>query len=436
MRRLLCSMALATAFAAVSPAVQALTASEVFAKTHHAIYLVIVTGDEPGVVDVVAQGSAVLIAPGRFVTNCHVLERGKQFVVSRREDKIIERVLLVNFEKGRDLCELDLAQMKPGFDRPVAIAPADSLHIGETVFAIGSPRGMELTISNGIVSGFREANGGMKLVQTTAPFSPGSSGGGLFDDQGRLVGITTLIAKDSQNLNFAVSAQYIPSAGISPAELLRQRTGTTMTNNAATQEIAFERQERLRRQEQDTMAARKKQLEEPVPPAPAKPATPGSASDAPQSAAARKPIAARLAPYQSIGDSNLPARVYDQMAKKGQLAGLDDNAAIRKVYEALIRQRVAEQLRWNEGGGFVAEFQIQLRRSGEVMFVIPAAASGTERFDQEAQRAIGAASPLPVPQDNDAFAKMSELTITVQAPVRVTSAPPVPAAKRAKEKSK
>lgn len=66
---------------------------------------------------------------------------------------------------------------------------------------------MELTISNGIISGFRETNGGMKLRQTTAPFSPGSSGGGLFDDQGRLVGITTLIAKDSQNLNFAVSAK-------------------------------------------------------------------------------------------------------------------------------------------------------------------------------------------------------------------------------------
>jgi hypothetical protein len=427
MRRLVYSLALAAAVAAVSPAAQALTASEVFAKTHHAIYLVIVTGDEPGVVDVVGQGSAVLIAPGRFVTNCHVLERGKQFVVSRREDKVIERVLLVNFEKGRDLCELDLAQMKPGFDKPVEIAPTDSLQIGATVFAIGSPRGMELTISNGIVSGFREMKSGTKMVQTTAPFSPGSSGGGLFDDQGRLVGITTLIAKDSQNLNFAVSAQYIPSAGISAEELLKQRTGTAKAGNAAAQEIAFERQERLRRQEQDTIAARKKQLDEPVLPAQTKPATPDSASDA-QSAAARKPIAARLAPYQSLGDSNLPARIYDQMAKKGQLAGLDDNAAIRKVYEALIRQRVAEQLRWTEGGNYVAEFHIQLRRSGEVMFVIPAAASGTERFDQEAQRAIGAASPLPVPQDNEAFAKMSEITITVQAPV--------PAAKRAKEKSK
>ena len=429
MRRLCPLLVLAAAFLAVSPAARALSASEVFAKTHHAIYLVIVTGDEPGVVDVVAQGSAVLIAPGRFVTNCHVLERGKNFVISRREDKIIERAMVVNFERGKDLCELDLAQMKPGFDKPVDIAPPDSLRIGETVFAIGSPRGMELTISNGIASGFREMKNGTKMVQTTAPFSPGSSGGGLFDDQGRLVGITTLIAKDSQNLNFAVSAQYIPSAGISAEELLRQRNGTAKTGNVATQELAFERQERLRRQEQDTISARKKQLEESLPPMQEKSAGPQAATAGAKTttttAAARKPIASRLDPYQSMADSNLPARTYEQMAKKGLLAGLDDTAAILKVYEALIRQDVARQVRWNEGGNYVAEFQIQLRRSGDVMFVIPATPSGIERFDQEARRAIGAASPLPVPQDNEAFAKMSEITIAVHAPARAT--PPLPA---------
>ena len=94
------------------------------------------------------------------------------------------------------------------------------------------------------------------------------------------------------------------------------------------------------------------------------------------------------------------------MARKGQFAGLDDDAAIRKVYETLIRQNVAEQLKWNEGENYVCEFQIQLRRTGEVMFVIPARSSGVERFDQEAQRAIGAASTLPVPGDDEAFAQI------------------------------
>ena len=120
------------------------------------------------------------------------------------------------------------------------------------------------------------------------------------------------------------------------------------------------------------------------------------------------------------------------MAKKGQLAGLDDSAAIRKVYEALIRQHVVAELRWNEGGDHVSEFLVQLRRSGDVMFVIPARPSGVERFDQEAQRAIGAASPLPVPQDNEVFAQMSEITITVQAPGR----PAEPGASAPKKKPK
>jgi hypothetical protein len=165
-----------------------------------------------------------------------------------------------------------------------------------------------------------------------------------------------------------------------------------------------------------------------------KTAMPGSTPGA-GSVAARKPVAARLAHYQSMLDSALPARIYDQMARKEQLAGLDDNAAIRKVYEELIRQHVAEQLRWNEGGNYAAEFQIQLRRSGEVMFVIPARPSGIQRFDQEAQRAIGAASPLPVPQDNDVFAQMSEITVTVRPPEAKGSASQ-PAAVAPKKKPK
>ncbi|MFL6582399.1 MAG: trypsin-like peptidase domain-containing protein [Burkholderiales bacterium] len=414
MHRISLALIFTAAAIAASPVAQALTAAEVFAHANHAIYLVIVTSDEPGVFDVVAQGSAVLIASGRFVTNCHVLERGKHFVVSRREDKILERVVLVHFDRSKDLCELDLAQPKPGFDKPVELAPQDSLQIGQTVFAIGSPRGMELTISNGIVCGFRDVHGGIKMIQTTAAVSRGSSGGGLFDDAGRLVGITTLMANDAQNMNFAIAAKYIPSAGISAADLLKQRTGIT-ANSQNTQEIAFERQERLRGEERDKIVARQKEMSEPSSRVQDHSALPGT-DVAPVVAAARKPLATRLAPYQSMGDPLSPAKTYEQMAKKGQLAGLDDDAAIRKVYETLIRQHVSDQLRWREGGNYVAQFQLQLRRSGEVMFVIPAKPSGVDRFDQEAQRAIGAASPFPVPQDNDVFAQLSEMTIVVRAP--------------------
>lgn len=85
---------------------------------------------------------------------------------------------------------------------------ADAIRIGARVYAIGAPRGMELTISEGIVSSLRE-HAGIRFIQTTAAISPGSSGGGLFDAQARLVGITSFLLKDAQNLNFAYPAFYI-----------------------------------------------------------------------------------------------------------------------------------------------------------------------------------------------------------------------------------
>jgi serine protease Do len=81
--------------------------------------------------------------------------------------------------------------------------------VGEPVYTLGSPVGLELTLANGILSGRRE-EGGRAYIQTTAPISPGSSGGGLFDAHGNLIGITTLaiVGKEhlNQSLNFAIPA--------------------------------------------------------------------------------------------------------------------------------------------------------------------------------------------------------------------------------------
>jgi hypothetical protein len=72
--------------------------------------------------------------------------------------------------------------------------------------APGAPQGFELSIAEGIVSSKRTIDG-ERFVQTSAPISKGSSGGGLFDAQGNLLGITTKIRKDAQNLNFAIAAE-------------------------------------------------------------------------------------------------------------------------------------------------------------------------------------------------------------------------------------
>jgi S1-C subfamily serine protease len=74
---------------------------------------------------------------------------------------------------------------------------------------IGSPKGLKNTLSEGLVSGYRDRAKGSKWVQITAPISPGSSGGPVLTGDGRLVGVATASVIDGQNLNFAVPANEV-----------------------------------------------------------------------------------------------------------------------------------------------------------------------------------------------------------------------------------
>lgn len=74
------------------------------------------------------------------------------------------------------------------------------------MYAIGAPQGLELSLSEGLISGFRTFDG-TRMIQTTAAISRGSSGGGLFDDRGNLIGITTMYMDEGQALNFAIPAE-------------------------------------------------------------------------------------------------------------------------------------------------------------------------------------------------------------------------------------
>ncbi len=98
----------------------------------------------------------------------------------------------------------------PGHQRP----PGDDFGGAgrAAVYAIGNPKGLDLTLSAGLVSSLRRnPTGQLVLIQTSAAISGGSSGGGLFDDSGRLIGLTTIgsVGADTQNLNFAVPSEWI-----------------------------------------------------------------------------------------------------------------------------------------------------------------------------------------------------------------------------------
>ena len=154
-------------------------------------------------------GSAVVIAAGRLVTNCHVLAKASSFVI--KQDNVTYGATLEFPDPARDLCQIKVANFTAP---PVVLAPAGRARVGQRVYAIGNPRGLENTLSEGILSGLRGGGGGAgepeaRLLQTTAAISPGSSGGGLFDSEGRLLGITSFGARDGGSLNFAMPVEFL-----------------------------------------------------------------------------------------------------------------------------------------------------------------------------------------------------------------------------------
>jgi S1-C subfamily serine protease len=180
----------------------ALTPDAFYAKTAPSVWLV-KTFDEDGLA--LGVGSGVVIAPETVLTNCHVLAKAKR--VSIRQEKEAHSAKLQYADVDRDLCQLAVA----GLGAPaVTVGDSDKMAVGQHVYALGNPKGLELTLSDGLVSALRKDDkGNLILIQTTAPISQGSSGGGLFDENGRLIGITSLLAREGQNLNFAYPINWL-----------------------------------------------------------------------------------------------------------------------------------------------------------------------------------------------------------------------------------
>lgn len=200
-----------TAKAAVANA--PLSAEQLFVKASASVVRVNVLstmGDPLGL------GSGVVIDNGVVITNCHVTRAGPNLTVQKNDATYPASVSLA--DEKHDLCKLSVT----GLEAPaVKISTVSRLAIGQKVYAIGSPRGLDLTLSDGMVSSLREGPDGT-LVQTTAPISPGSSGGGLFNEFGELVGIITFQYTNGQNLNFAIPADWIASmSSTSVTELSR-----------------------------------------------------------------------------------------------------------------------------------------------------------------------------------------------------------------------
>jgi S1-C subfamily serine protease len=143
--------------------------------------------------DAGSQGSGVIVEPsGLIVTNNHVIRGADRVTLLTQDERRVPATVVTADERQ------DLAILEP--DGPVGrgaelAAEGDTLDQGARVFAIGSPFGLQNTVTAGIVSNAGRVNprNGVPMIQIDAPINPGNSGGGLFDLDGHLIGIPTSI---------------------------------------------------------------------------------------------------------------------------------------------------------------------------------------------------------------------------------------------------
>lgn len=177
-----------------------------------------------------SQGSGFFIDKNTLVTNFHCVAGADkiEFKITG-DDEIYKGAKVV---KASD--DYDLAIIKTRQDFPfVKIDSLEKEAVGSKVYAIGNPRGLEGTISDGILSGKRD-NEGIEYLQITAPISPGNSGGPVLNEKGEVIGVATFTFRNSQSLNFAMPIKYIKGcidvSRVKPIE----STKIGNNNNAAT----------------------------------------------------------------------------------------------------------------------------------------------------------------------------------------------------------
>jgi serine protease Do len=155
----------------------------------------------------IADGSAVLIAPGRLLTACHVT-RGAQSIKAGRAE-IEWRAYPVISDIEHDLCVLTVPELSAAI--PATIGATQDLQLGDPVIAVGYPRGGKRDESHGEIKGLHTFDGGT-VLQVSAGFDHGQSGGGLFDASGRLIGIIGFKTRTGRDFNFALPLDWAGDA--------------------------------------------------------------------------------------------------------------------------------------------------------------------------------------------------------------------------------
>jgi len=153
---------------------------------------------------------------GFLITNFHVIEGETQISVEvyhqkdgQLDRKTYKQVRIIALNKFADLSLLKVDDKDAPRFKSVPLGSADALSVGERVFAIGSPLGLERTVTEGILSTKTREVGGLLYLQTTAQINPGNSGGPLFNLSGEVIGVTNMKVSSGEGLGFAIPVEAV-----------------------------------------------------------------------------------------------------------------------------------------------------------------------------------------------------------------------------------
>jgi serine protease Do len=163
-------------------------------------------------------GSGVILSrDGYAITNAHVVQGETNLratVWFAQPDGTLKRTDIDDVELVALNNHIDLAlvKLKHPEGKDFLFAPvqdAEKLEIGQNVFAIGNPLGLERTLTQGVVSTTQRNFDGLTYIQTDTPINPGNSGGPLFNTKGEVIGITNMGIRGGEALGFAIPARYV-----------------------------------------------------------------------------------------------------------------------------------------------------------------------------------------------------------------------------------
>jgi serine protease Do len=162
-------------------------------------------------------GSGFFInAEGYLITNFHVIEGETEISVEvyhqtngHLDRETYKQVKIIAINKFHDLALLHIEDKNAPKFKPVPLGSADALTVGDAVFAIGSPLGLERTVTQGIVSTKTRQLEGQLYLQTSAQINPGNSGGPLFNMTGEVVGVTNMKITFGEGLGFAIPVELV-----------------------------------------------------------------------------------------------------------------------------------------------------------------------------------------------------------------------------------